>query len=56
VLANGTVIVAPVSVGRLEIEVPAKAIEVDRPLVRGNKVEFSLVRQLGRRLRLATRP
>jgi hypothetical protein len=52
VLANGSVIVAPDSAGRLEIEVPAKQIEADRPLARGNKVEFAVVRGQGRRLTL----
>jgi hypothetical protein len=54
VLANGTVIVAPDSFGLIEIEVPRRQVEVDRPLGRGHRVEFSIVRGVGRRLRLVT--
>jgi hypothetical protein len=55
VLANGTVIVAPDSAGLMEeIEVPRRQVEADRPLGRGHRVEFSIVRGVGRRLRLVT--
>jgi hypothetical protein len=40
VLANGTVIVAPDSAGLIEIEVPRRQVEVDRPMGRGTRVEF----------------
>jgi hypothetical protein len=48
---NGTAVVALDSFGGIEIEVPPKAIEVDQPLSRGHRVELSIVRGVGRRLR-----